>query len=981
MDSSPPPPSFLVPTPRNEQGLSFPGSLKLNDRVGNDGEEGEVSMYVRLFDEMIKTVLDRESYLFTQREIWVLNYILDLPYEPRYLLTRLLLRRPSRVHTYTSLVASYSSEIGEEGIKMAMKTLARRLAVPKDIVNSDPDPLPGAPIASSSRPGPSSLSAKAEGKRPANALWENKPWADSPSGLTEVQERADPELAAALKESYWAFKVGRVSVDSDDEGDSLPAERKRSESVSTFVSTRTVSRQSSGIPTTPSMVFSLTPESPPPVSFLAEDEKSISLDDLMTCMSLDQLRKVAKSRKLAASSLLTRESTLNALRNIAKQQTVLGFAPMKGKATAPVQEQGKQTTLSFAPRPTQTSESLLTTQMLSSFGGSAIRLTPSLHSLISRVNLIFSRTPPIASDTASLMLPSILVTSNKRRYPNYGLPTRSKIWEDRDELLVWERAVVWEATVTEALGETWDQARKTPNAAPIPGSISGTGWVNRKEGAKVVRKIWEGTWDVWKEMVDGDKGKEVDVSKEEGGLVGDRFQIGHVLTRIVYKGAEALGILHEYDNECMVLRALLAQRRWRRGKRGAWYNRLALVLMNHYNSSPAEKEEKLREATQVCIDGLLDEATHLIYRPALSRRLTRLENKLNLPSDERHISYASLLICETRELNAVRLPENRGAVRAKPWFGSVTREEEDGEGTGGKDKLVGKSLWMGKEGEIGVEQWVLEWWGKKGYKGYHSESSILTTLFTLLIWPVLFHPFPGAFETSYQTAPLDLGEDTFAPSRRKLLEDRLSEISKTKRALELLREVDDRERPRGTWAVGVDWGYEKEDLEEILECLGGKALSGVCRMLAEEYRHRASGVPDLIVWNPETKDARFVEVKGPGDSLSETQKIWIDVLLSSGIQVEVCRVKAVSPTAAQLQSLEKKRKTSPALNTSSNSTEVKRLKRRSATSTASAYVKTDEGEYVKADDVVELDEEDDGWERRDEMRFESGIERREGRLE
>lgn len=45
------------------------------------------------------------------------------------------------------------------------------------------------------------------------------------------------------------------------------------------------------------------------------------------------------------------------------------------------------------------------------------------------------------------------------------------------------------------------------------------------------------------------------------------------------------------------------------------------------------------------------------------------------------------------------------------------------------------------------------------------------------------------------------------------------------------------------------------------------------------------------------------------------------------------------------------------------------------------YVKIDEGEYVKVDDVVELDEEDDGWERRDEMWFESGIERREGRLE
>jgi len=43
----------------------------------------------------------------------------------------------------------------------------------------------------------------------------------------------------------------------------------------------------------------------------------------------------------------------------------------------------------------------------------------------------------------------------------------------------------------------------------------------------------------------------------------------------------------------------------------AWYDRLALVLMNHYNSSPEEKEEKLIEATQVCIDGLLDEDTHM----------------------------------------------------------------------------------------------------------------------------------------------------------------------------------------------------------------------------------------------------------------------------------------------------------------------------------------------------------------------------------
>jgi Fanconi-associated nuclease 1 len=94
-------------------------------------------------------------------------------------------------------------------------------------------------------------------------------------------------------------------------------------------------------------------------------------------------------------------------------------------------------------------------------------------------------------------------------------------------------------------------------------------------------------------------------------LVGDRFKAGHVLTRIVYKSAQALGILHEYEAECMVLRKLLEQRRWRRSKRGAWYERLALVLMNHFSRTPGEKEEGQRAATQVCIDGLLDEDTHL----------------------------------------------------------------------------------------------------------------------------------------------------------------------------------------------------------------------------------------------------------------------------------------------------------------------------------------------------------------------------------
>ena len=49
-------------------------------------------------------------------------------------------------------------------------------------------------------------------------------------------------------------------------------------------------------------------------------------------------------------------------------------------------------------------------------------------------------------------------------------------------------------------------------------------------------------------------------------------------------------------------------------------------------------------------------------------------------------------------------------------------------------------------------------------------------------------------------------------------------------------------------------------------------------MLCEDYVARTAGLPDLLIWNIERKEARFVEVKGPGDTLQENQKVrsfWV----------------------------------------------------------------------------------------------------------
>ena len=48
---------------------------------------------------------------------------------------------------------------------------------------------------------------------------------------------------------------------------------------------------------------------------------------------------------------------------------------------------------------------------------------------------------------------------------------------------------------------------------------------------------------------------------------------------------------------------------------------------------------------------------------------------------------------------------------------------------------------------------------------------------------------------------------------------------------------------------------------------------------------------DLFLWNIETKQCKFSEVKSQTDSLSDVQKEWIAYLSKIGMNVEVCYIK------------------------------------------------------------------------------------------
>lgn len=99
---------------------------------------------------------------------------------------------------------------------------------------------------------------------------------------------------------------------------------------------------------------------------------------------------------------------------------------------------------------------------------------------------------------------------------------------------------------------------------------------------------------------------------------------------------------------------------------------------------------------------------------------------------------------------------------------------------------------------------------------FHSEASIVCTIWGLLFWDILFSPVPGAFETPYQSAPLDIATECFYFARKDAVETRLEEIKQGK-APDFLAEVDDKYRENNTMCVGVRWNdFSKQDLVEIV---------------------------------------------------------------------------------------------------------------------------------------------------------------------
>ncbi|KAF9129516.1 hypothetical protein BGW39_004075 [Mortierella sp. 14UC] len=659
--------------------------------------------------------------------------------------------------------------------------------------------------------------------------------------------------------------------------------------------------------------------------------------------------------------------------------------------------------------------------------GSCVKIYPNIMKVFERLHLVFYRAREYNERPA--LLEAILAKIGQRTFPTYEITRTNTVFKNRDELLKYEAAIrlhfelskLTESAmgpgrdaviyVRDADRENENQVRngsrragsvKAAQKSSSNGSAGGDSELDpeqerrRLEVIGIYEKVIEEAESIrgaWRQYV----ATETELSRESPNYFMLRFSPGWVYTQILRLALRAFAFLKRFEEESILLHELLDQHIYSLGQRGGWYERLALIKSNYSFHKRLGKQEAL----QVCMMALRDKHVHAVDGTLIQARIVRLETELKVAFRERHdFSYLALRKAQKRILTGERL--NAPGMVAPSYTSSHSYSFVPNSMGSSHPVANQRPLWRNIDGsDCNVEELALSYYGTLGYKGFHSENSLLATLFGLLFWDILFSPQPGVFETLYQTEPLDLRTDAFFLQRQDMILDRIAQIagstiiengqsaspasphpqqqqqhddeeedeedeeeqlfSRRRKIMpatpkpatpkpatprpagpkpavneelmgnilfedELLKEQEDDEdyekrqgerahkeslsrkrkecfyldliqthddlyRDKKVFCVGVNWTFTKEELLEVAECIGGNALAEICKILAQEYNKRCSGMPDLCCWNYDKKMVKFVEVKGPGDRLSSKQQVWIDLLTSLHVDIELCIVQ------------------------------------------------------------------------------------------
>ncbi|NOY25730.1 MAG: VRR-NUC domain-containing protein, partial [Oligoflexia bacterium] len=208
--------------------------------------------------------------------------------------------------------------------------------------------------------------------------------------------------------------------------------------------------------------------------------------------------------------------------------------------------------------------------------------------------------------------------------------------------------------------------------------------------------------------------------------------------------------------------------------------------------------------------------------------------------------------------------------------------------------------WRSPDGDTTLEAALVSQLAALGRVAIHAEGLLWRTLFGLLFDDLIFAPVPGMLPTPCRTRPLDLGGPEFVARRQPQVSERLAEIAAGQAPARIAACWAERQ---GQAIAGVCWArFPLPLLQRVATDLGGAALSAVLSVVAASWRLAPRGLPDLVVLaGPPVRipgalpgripaHALLAEIKGPGDQLSDAQRVWLDRLLRAGVTAELWRV-------------------------------------------------------------------------------------------
>lgn len=609
------------------------------------------------------------------------------------------------------------------------------------------------------------------------------------------------------------------------------------------------------------------------------EEEITTLEEASSLLKLDELKILAKDAKVLGKN---KKDLLGALRRTSRKQAGLGHVGLKrldSEISRRSLASGSQQTPDLEPSPRPVDDLSQDanrdehfTRKIMNETGSCIRLSLPILKLFERVHLVFYR----STEWTEKSLTTIILAKIARwNFPEYIVSRSANIFASRALLLEYEASVRTQFRIDNILEF---------NGRPT------------KKDYDEVMETFEEVYPRWQALCQEEQRKEEIIYHSGEGSYLRRLSPAWVYTRIIHKALYVLGRRKEHMREHSLLTELLGQRLFHHSRRGAWYQRKAL-LEEHYmadlndagkRSTEQQKKHWKRISLATCEDGLQDRFVHIIHHYDLQKRVTKLEKSLNIPKRSQH-DFGHVRLTKPAEVAM----EGTRIERDKP---SLPRRNSSPHPN--SSKRGGKTIWIDprEDGECSVEAMCLSHYRNHGWKGYHSEGGIVRTLFAYLFFDVLFTYIPDVFQTPYQTCPLDLHTDAFYPSRISEINARLNEISNGD-APSIVQRVYDAHHERRTCVVGLDWSFDILDLIEIAQCFDGEALATICKVMAQEYGQRGGGVPDLFLWKVGEEEGKkgevkFAEVKSENDRLSDTQRLWIHVLSGAGVRVELCAAVA-----------------------------------------------------------------------------------------